>query len=229
MKTTADEMELEWLKMEDPERFSKKAKQFSDAMMIYRCAIREVQTKLEVLDDEFSVRHRRNPIVSIKTRVKKPLSIGRKLELNHLPYTVESMIENLHDVAGIRVICAFIDDIYHIAQMLSQQDDIRVLRIKDYIEKPKPNGYRSYHMIIEIPVFFSDRKQYVKVEVQIRTMAMDFWASLEHQIRYKKEMAGGEDLDVISTELTECAQIIAQTDVRMQNIKEMIGEFSKID
>ncbi len=229
MNTTADEMELEWLKMEDPERFSKKAKQFSDAMMIYRCAIREVQTKLEVLDDEFSVRHRRNPIVSIKTRVKKPLSIGRKLEVNNLPFTVESMIGNLHDVAGIRVICAFIDDIYHIAQMLSQQDDVRVLRIKDYIEKPKPNGYRSYHMIIEIPVFFSDRKQYVKVEVQIRTMAMDFWASLEHQIRYKKEIAGQDDLEVISRELTECAEIIAHTDVRMQNIKEMIGEFSKID
>ena len=198
-------------------------------MMIYRCAIREVQTKLEVLNDEFSVRHRRNPIVSIKTRVKKPLSIARKMQKNQIPLTTEAMAENMHDIAGVRVICAFIDDIYHIAQLLAQQDDIRVYRIKDYIQMPKPNGYRSYHMIVEIPVFFSEKKEYVKVEVQIRTMAMDFWASLEHQIRYKKQISDQEELQKISQELLECAEIIAQTDVRMQNIKEMIGEFCEVD
>ena len=197
--------------------------------MIYRCAIREVQTKLEVLNDEFSVRHRRNPIVSIKTRVKKPLSIARKMQKNQIPLTTEAMAENMHDIAGVRVICAFIDDIYHIAQLLAQQDDIRVYRIKDYIQMPKPNGYRSYHMIVEIPVFFSEKKEYVKVEVQIRTMAMDFWASLEHQIRYKKQISDQEELQKISQELLECAEIIAQTDVRMQNIKEMIGEFCEVD
>ena len=222
MNTTEDQKELDWLQMENPELFSEHARKFSDLMMIYRCAIREVQTKLEVLNDEFSVRHRRNPIVSIKTRVKKPLSIARKMQKNQ-------MAENMHDIAGVRVICAFIDDIYHIAQLLAQQDDIRVYRIKDYIQMPKPNGYRSYHMIVEIPVFFSEKKEYVKVEVQIRTMAMDFWASLEHQIRYKKQISDQEELQKISQELLECAEIIAQTDVRMQNIKEMIGEFCEVD
>ncbi|MGI6007018.1 MAG: GTP pyrophosphokinase [Ruminococcus sp.] len=229
MNTTDDQKELDWLRMENPDMFSEYARKFSDMMMIYRCAIREVQTKLEVLNDEFSVRYRRNPIVSIKTRVKKPLSIARKMQKNNIPFTTEAMVENMHDIAGVRVTCAFIDDIYHIAQLLAQQDDIRVHRIKDYIQMPKPNGYRSYHMIVEIPVFFSEKKEYVKVEVQIRTMAMDFWASLEHQIRYKKQINDYEGLEKISSELLECAEIIAQTDVRMQNIKEMIGEFCEID
>ena len=151
------------------------------------------------------------------------------MQKNQIPLTTEAMAENMHDIAGVRVICAFIDDIYHIAQLLAQQDDIRVYRIKDYIQMPKPNGYRSYHMIVEIPVFFSEKKEYVKVEVQIRTMAMDFWASLEHQIRYKKQISDQEELQKISQELLECAEIIAQTDVRMQNIKEMIGEFCEVD
>ncbi len=229
MNTTEEQKELEWLLMENPEGLSEHARQFSDLMMIYRCAIREVRTKLEVLNDEFSVRHRRNPIVSIKTRVKKPLSIARKMKQKHIEPSTEAMMEHMHDIAGVRVTCAFIDDIYHIAQLLAQQDDIRVHRIKDYIQMPKPNGYRSYHMIVEIPVFFSERKEYVKVEVQIRTMAMDFWASLEHQIRYKKQIEDREELQTISQELLECAEIIAQTDVRMQNIKEMIGEFCETD
>ena len=229
MNTTEEQKELEWLLMENPEGLSEHARQFSDLMMIYRCAIREVRTKLEVLNDEFSVRHRRNPIVSIKTRVKQPLSIARKMKQKHIEPSTEAMMEHMHDIAGVRGTCAFIDDIYHIAQLLAQQDDIRVHRIKDYIQMPKPNGYRSYHMIVEIPVFFSERKEYVKVEVQIRTMAMDFWASLEHQIRYKKQIEDREELQTISQELLECAEIIAQTDVRMQNIKEMIGEFCETD
>ena len=229
MNTTEDEKELDWLRLENPELFAGKARKFSDLMMMYRCAIREVQTKLEVLNDEFSVRYRRNPIVSITARVKKPLSIAKKLEHNHCSLTFESMMENLNDIAGIRVTCAFIDDIYHIARLLARQDDIEVLQVKDYIQAPKANGYRSYHMIVEIPVFFSDRTQKVKVEVQIRTMAMDFWASLEHQIRYKKQLDGEESFSSVSQELLECAEIIAETDVRMQNIKEMIGEFCDLD
>ena len=126
------------------------------------------------------------------------------------------------------MICAFIDDIYHIAQLLAQQDDIRVYRIKDYIQMPKPNGYRSYHMIVEIPVFFSEKKEYVKVEVQIRTMAMDFWASLEHQLRYKQGIENLENYDEISSELLECAQTVINTDNHMQRIKDMIGTFSDI-
>lgn len=229
MNTTADRKQLDWLRLEHPEEFEQMTREFSDLMMVYRCAIREVQTKLEVLNDEFSVRFRRNPIVSIKTRVKKPLSIARKLQKRGFPHTIESVRDKLHDVAGVRVTCAFIDDIYQIAELLAKQDDVTVVEIKDYIENPKPNGYRSYHMIITIPVFFSDKVDHVHVEVQIRTMAMDFWASLEHQIRYKKQMANQADLEMISKELYECAEIIAQTDVRMQNVKEMIGEFCEID
>lgn len=229
MNTTADKKELDWLHMENPEEFERMTKDFSDLMLVYRCAIREVQTKLEVLNDEFSARFKRNPIVSIKTRVKKPLSIAKKMEKKGLPHTIEAMRNNLHDIAGIRVTCAFIDDIYQIAKLLAKQDDVTVLSVKDYIQNPKENGYRSYHMIVEIPVFFSDRTEHVNVEVQIRTMAMDFWASLEHQIRYKKEITDQLELETISRELYECAEIIASTDVRMQNVKEMIGEFCKIE
>ena len=194
MNTTEDQKELDWLQMENPELFSEHARKFSDLMMIYRCAIREVQTKLEVLNDEFSVRHRRNPIVSIKTRVKKPLSIARKMQKNQIPLTTEAMAENMHDIAGVRVICAFIDDIYHIAQLLAQQDDIRVYRIKDYIQMPKPNGYRSYHIVLGVPVYCMDAMEYFPVEVQLRTMAMDFWASMEHRVCYKKNPDNQEEL-----------------------------------
>lgn len=229
MNTTADKKEMDWLRVQNPEEFDRMTREFSNLMMVYRCAIREVQTKLEVLNDDFTVRYRRNPIIGIKTRVKKPLSIAKKMDKNNLPHTIESIRNELNDVAGVRVTCAFIDDIYQIAGLLAGQDDITVLRVKDYIQNPKPNGYRSYHMIVEIPVFFSDRTEHVKVEVQIRTMAMDFWASLEHQIRYKKQIADEINMEMISRELYECAQIIAQTDVRMQNVKEMIGEFCEID
>ena len=157
-----------------PDALISQAREFQQAMMMYTCAIREVKTKLEVLNDELSIKNQRNPIEMIKSRVKKPISIVEKLQRRNLPVTLESMVNNLDDVAGIRVICSFVDDIYSVANMLVSQDDITVIAIKDYIKNPKPNGYRSYHLIIEIPVFFSEEKKNLRVEVQIRTIAMDF-------------------------------------------------------
>lgn len=195
------------------------ARQFQQSMMMYSCAIREVKTKLEVLNDELSIRNKRNPIEMIKSRVKKPESIIEKLTRRGLSLDIDSMMTNLNDIAGVRVICSFVDDIYDIATMLINQDDVKIIEIKDYIKNPKPNGYRSYHMIIEIPVFFSDKKQFMRVEVQIRTIAMDFWASVEHKIKYKKEVEGAEE---IIRELKECADIISSTDDRMQNIRKRL-------
>ena len=202
-----------------PDSMGEGAHQFQEAMMMYTCAIREVKTKLEVLNDELSVRNQRNPIEMIKSRVKKPMSIIEKLQRRNLPVSLSSMVENLDDVAGVRVICSFVDDIYDVADMLIRQDDVRVINIKDYIRNPKDNGYRSYHMIIEVPVFFSERKQYMRVEVQIRTIAMDFWASLDHELKYKKII---DDAEEISREMKEGADIIAGTDERMLSIRKRI-------
>lgn len=218
-----------WLDTPDPQRFIKNAAKFNDLMMMYRCAIREVQTKLEVLDDEFSVEYKRNPISFIKTRIKKPESIYRKLQKLGYDFTAENIQEQLNDVAGVRVVCAFIDDIYTVANLIAGQDDIKVIKIKDYIKNPKPNGYRSYHMIVEIPVFFSKGKTPMRVELQIRTNGMDFWATLEHQLRYKK----GIELNLpgyaeISEELLRSAQAVIETDNEMQKIKNKIGMFHDI-
>ncbi len=202
-----------------PDILISQARQFKQVMMMYTCAIREVKTKLEVLNDELSVRNQRNPIEMIKSRVKKPMSIVEKLQRKGLPISLEAMVDNLDDVAGIRVICSFVDDIYDVADMLIRQDDIKVIAVKDYIKHPKENGYRSYHMIIEIPVFFSDRKKPMRVEVQIRTIAMDFWASLDHQLKYKKEVINEAE---ISEELRQCAEVIAQTDQKMYEIRQKI-------
>jgi putative GTP pyrophosphokinase len=207
-----------------PSEFTEGSHLYEELMMMYRGATREIQTKLEVLNDEFSIRYKRNPISFIKTRIKSPESILKKLKAKGYEISLESIVTNLHDVAGIRVICAFIDDIYDVARMLTSQDDITVLATKDYIQFPKENGYRSLHLIIEVPVFFSDRKQPMQVEVQIRTIAMDFWASLDHQLRYKKDT---EHHEAIQEDLKECAEIIAATDMRMQVIKYQIyGEES---
>lgn len=203
-----------------PDPLMKQAYQFQEAMMMYTCAIREIKTKLEVLNDELSVRNSRNPIEMVKSRVKKPLSIVEKLQRRGLPVTMESMMDNLDDVAGIRVICSFLDDIYAVADMLTRQDDVHIIAIKDYIRHPKENGYRSYHMIVEIPVFFSDRKKWMRVEVQIRTIAMDFWASLDHQLKYKKSFI--DDNGEISEELRKCANVIAETDQKMLAIRKRI-------
>ncbi len=167
------------------------------------------------------------PISFIKTRIKKPVSIYNKLQKLGYDFTIEN-IQQLNDVAGVRIVCAFIDDIYTIADLITQQDDIKVIKIKDYIKNPKPNGYRSYHMIVEIPVFFAKGKTPMRVELQIRTNGMDFWATLEHQLRYKKgieEMPGFEE---ISKELMHSAQVIIEADNEMQEIKNKIGTFHEI-
>ena len=212
--------------IEIPENFLNEAKRFQELIMMYSCAIREVKTKLEVLNDDLAVRNQRNPIQMIKSRVKKPGSIIEKLQRRGYPITIQSVYDNLYDVAGIRVICWFVDDIYEVAEMLARQDDVTVLTVKDYIRSPKDNGYRSYHMIIEVPVYFSDRKEKMRVEVQIRTIAMDFWASLDHQMKYKKDL---EDSTEISEELKECAEIIAQTDLKMLSIRRKIDEKASPD
>lgn len=211
-----------------PDILVTQAFQFQEAMMMYTCVIREAKTKLEVLNDELSVRNKRNPIEMIKSRVKKPISIVEKLQRRGFDISIQSMMDNLDDVAGIRVICSFVDDIYQVAEMLVRQDDVRVLAVKDYIKSPKENGYRSYHMIIEIPVFFSNEKKHMRVEVQIRTIAMDFWASLDHQLKYKKELGRTAE---ISEELRRCAEVIAQTDEEMLSIRKRIEyqESNEID
>ncbi|MCH5264977.1 MAG: GTP pyrophosphokinase family protein [Lachnospiraceae bacterium] len=202
--------------------FANEPKEFEELLMIYNCAIKEVQTKLQVLNDELSLTRNRNPIQFIKNRIKHPDSIATKLKKKGLPITVEAIEKNLNDVAGIRVICAFIDDIYQVADMLTAQDDIELIKTKDYIKNPKMNGYRSLHLIVEVPVFFSDHKKQVRVEVQIRTIAMDFWASLEHQVKYKKSV---KDAENIVYELRACADVINRTDHHMQAIRDRIVEF----
>lgn len=197
--------------------------EFRQMMMMYSCAIKEIKTKLQVLNDELSIKRQRNPIEFIKTRVKQPDSIASKLRRKGYPVTVQSVFENLSDVAGVRVICAFIDDIYKVADMLTAQDDIELIKRKDYIKNPKMNGYRSLHLIIEVPVFFSDHKEQIRVEVQIRTIAMDFWASLEHQLKYKKDI---DDAEGIMYELRACADVINRTDYHMQSLRDRIVENS---
>lgn len=209
---------------EGAEKYFDQLNVFKEMMMRYQCAILEVQTKLQVLNDDMSVRYRRNPIEFIKTRIKNPSSIVEKMRRRGLDITVGNMVRNLNDVAGVRVICSFIDDIYEVARMLARQDDIKVLCVKDYIKNPKENGYRSYHMIIEIPVFFSDKSMNMRVEVQIRTIAMDFWASIEHDLKYKKDSVWSDD---ISRELLECAETINSTDMKMMDIRDRINEYKK--
>ena len=196
---------------------------FRKLMLMYRCAIKEVETKLEVLNDEFMTSKKRNPIDSIRSRIKSPESILEKLKRKGYDISLQSIMDNLNDVAGIRVVCPFISDIYDVAQMLVSQDDIEVMEIKDYIKNPKPNGYRSLHYVVIIPIFLSSGKEYMKVEVQIRTIAMNFWASLEHQMHYKKFES--DDMPDIVGQLTECAQNIYDTDVRMQEIRDNINMY----
>lgn len=202
-----------------PEILVNEAKPFMNLMMQYRCAIMEVETKLKVLDAEFSQKYNRNPFESIKTRLKKPISIYEKMKRKGYPVTVENIETHLADVAGIRVICSFPDDIYRLADMLIKQDDITLLERKDYIRNPKPNGYRSLHLILQIPIFLSDVKKYMKVEVQFRTIAMDFWASLEHKLKYKKSV---EDAEKLVVHLKQCADAIEDLDYQMQKIRDEI-------
>ena len=201
--------------------FFKQARPYTELMMRYQCAMLEIKTKLDVLNNQLSLENDRNPFESISCRIKSPRSIAEKLTRKNFPMTVESIEENLNDVAGIRVICSFPDDIYTLSKRLCDQDDIKVIEIKDYIKNPKPNGYRSLHLILEIPIFLLDEKKFMRVEVQFRTIAMDFWASLEHKVKYKKDISANQE--EISAELKECAEEIAKLDLRMQSIQRKIN------
>lgn len=192
---------------------------YRELMAFYRCAMMEVETKFKVLSEELSLQNDHNPIESIKTRLKKPESILEKAAARNISLKAENLEEGIHDIAGVRVICSFVSDIYMLANALLKQDDIVLVAEKYYIKKPKPNGYRSLHLIIEIPIFLHDRKRIVKVEVQLRTIAMDWWASSEHKIRYKKNLPEGV-LQEIDRELLECARIGANLDAKMENIQE---------
>lgn len=194
---------------------------FRELMMLYTCALKEVTTKFEVLNEEFSVRYNRNPVENIKTRLKTPSSILDKLKRKKLPLNISAVKDNIFDVAGIRIICSFPEDIYTLADMLLRQDDIKLIKKKDYIKTPKENGYRSLHLIVQVPIFLTDRTEYMNVEVQFRTIAMDFWASIEHKVRYKKDIKNGE---MISSGLKECADIIAKLDEYMENIHHYIDD-----
>lgn len=190
--------------------------EYKELMMMYTCAMKEIRTKFEVLNTEFNVRYQRNPINSISTRLKRTSSITDKLSRQNHPFSIESIEKNIHDVAGVRVICSYIDDIYIIANALLKQDDITLVVRKDYIANPKPNGYRSLHLIVKVPVFFADQKRDMNVEVQIRTIAMDFWASLEHQLKYKQDIPNQQE---IIMQLKACAEVINATDERMLDIR----------
>lgn len=207
------------LKKQSLEQFGKKIGLYKELMAYYRCAMMEVETKFDVLNEELSLEYDRNPIESIKTRLKSPDSIIEKLDRKGLSLTLENIEKYINDVAGVRVVCSFPKDIYMLAECLLRQDDITLLAKKDYIRDPKESGYRSLHLIIEIPIFLHDQKKQMKVEVQLRTIAMDFWASLEHKIRYKKDI---EDLESISHGLKECAELSAKLDKMMDDIRKKI-------
>lgn len=194
---------------------------YRELMSYYRCAMMEVETKFNVLNEELSLQYDRNPIETIKTRLKSPESILEKLHRKNHPVTVDSIEQNLNDIAGVRVICAFPSDIYQLEEAFLKQDDIRLVERKDYIAKPKSNGYRSLHLIVEIPIFLHDHKRLMRVEVQFRTISMDWWASLEHKIRYKK---GLQESDHVDQELFECAQMSAELDSRMEKLQHFVGD-----
>lgn len=194
---------------------------WKEAMLDYNSALKQIETKLSILNDEFQHIHRYNPIEHIKARIKTPESIVKKLRRYGLDFTLDNMEKAVNDIAGVRITCSFTSDIFRLADMIRDQKDIKVLSTKDYITTPKPSGYRSYHMIISVPVYFSDRIKDVKVEIQIRTVAMDFWASLEHKINYKFE---GNAPQHIKEELIECSSMIADLDAKMLSLNEEILE-----
>lgn len=193
---------------------------FRELMAYYRCAMMEVETKFNVLNQEFSVQYDRNPIESIKSRIKEPGSILEKLLRNKVPLSIEAMEEKLNDIAGVRVVCSFIEDIYMLAGCLLKQDDVKLVKYKDYIKNPKENGYRSLHLIVEVPIFLAHKKKLMKVEIQLRTIAMDFWASLEHKLKYKKSLPDSREL---TQQLKECADMSARLDERMEQIRKSVN------
>lgn len=212
------------MKMEYKYNINSDVDSWKELMLVYSSALKEIGTKLEILNDEFQHVHRYNPIEHIKSRIKTPESIVKKLKKNGYESTIENMVTYINDIAGIRIICSFTTDIYRIAEMLARQNDIKILSVKDYIKNPKPSGYKSYHMIVTIPIFLSDRIIDAKVEIQIRTVAMDFWASLEHKINYKFE---GNVPEHIITELYDCAKMVSDLDAQMLALNEEIQEIEK--
>ena len=201
--------------------FREQFQSFAKLMAYYRCAMMEIETKFNVLNQEFSLRYDRNPISSIKSRMKSPASIREKLTRRGIDVTVENIEAYLNDVAGVRVICAFPEDVRTLAKALLKQDDVELIEQKDYILNPKPNGYRSLHLIVTVPIYLAHEKRKMRVEIQLRTIAMDFWASLEHQLRYKKDV---EFTDEMAKELKFCADLSAELDRRMDHLRESVHE-----
>lgn len=202
------------------------AKPYRELMAFYKCATMEIETKFRVLNEQLSLEKEHNPIESIKCRLKSPDSIARKMNRKQIPLNFRALEENIFDVAGVRVICAFPEDIYFLEDCLLKQDDIRLVERKDYIENPKPSGYRSLHLIVEVPIFLKNEKRMMKVEVQLRTIAMDFWASLEHKLRYKKDI-DPHLLGELSDELVQCSLESARLDTKMQEIRQKIEESNR--
>lgn len=200
----------------DCEKAKSNMEKFRKLMAYYRCAMMEIETKLNVLNEEFSLQYDRNPINGMKSRLKDIMSIKEKLERKGFPLNIASIEENLNDVAGVRVICSFPEDVYTLCNALLKQDDITLIEKKDYIVHPKPNGYRSLHLIVSVPIFLAHEKRIMKVEIQLRTIAMDFWASLEHQLRYKKDADFTEGM---AAELEYCAELSAELDLRMDRLR----------
>ncbi|MBQ8296257.1 MAG: GTP pyrophosphokinase family protein [Ruminococcus sp.] len=196
-----------------------KLNRYHKLMAYYRCAIMEIETKFNVLNEEFSIQYDRNPINGIKSRLKNPVSIKEKLERSGLPMTLTAVEENLNDIAGVRIICTFEDDVYMLADAFLKQDDITLVSKKDYIANPKPNGYRSLHLIVKVPIFLAQEKRIMKVEIQFRTIAMDSWASLEHQLRYKKNAGFTDEM---AQELLHCADLSAELDSRMDRLRALV-------
>lgn len=213
-------MELKELKGDNGEGVDS----WKEVTLIYSAALRQIETKMEILNNEFQHVHQYNPIEHIKARIKTPESIVKKLKRNGYESTIDNMVKYINDIAGIRIICSFTSDIYRIADMIAEQRDIKVIAVKDYITFPKASGYKSYHMIVTVPVYLSDRTVDTTVEIQIRTVAMDFWASLEHKIHYKFE---GDAPEHIKSELVECAKLVSDLDARMLSLNEEIIAISK--
>ena len=204
--------------------FQERIEEWKNFLFIYKFALDEINTKLTILNDEFQFVHQHNPIEHVKSRIKSPESIMAKLERKGLEITTENVKQHINDIAGVRVTCSFTNDIYRIYEMIESQDDIRLIDVKDYVKNPKQNGYKSLHLIVEIPVFLSKGPELVRVEIQLRTIAMDFWASLEHKIYYKFE---GEIPDKLSNELKEAAEIVHYLDAKMMRIKDDVNEFKE--
>lgn len=207
--------------MDRPFTLSEGVDSWNTIIFLYRSALKEVSTKVEILNDEFQQVHQYNPIEYIKSRIKSPESIVKKLKRYGYESSIDNMVDYINDIAGIRIVCSFTSDIYKLAEMIGKQNDLTVVSVKDYIKHPKESGYKSYHMLVTVPIFLSDRVVDTKVEIQIRTMAMDFWASLEHKIYYKFE---GNAPDYISRDLRECAKMVSELDEKMLQLNEAIQE-----